>query len=229
MWLFNVQLQRRLPWPVLCFARRRTINSHSRRRRHHQHHMDTCNPRSKKSRPLGSGESSAAGHIKNSARRRRIFCRVLAPLSILVPLSDRQVHHSRGSSGSRVPEGCHSWQVPGIRAGGAGTWGRGGGDQGSPSPPGPLVPVPSSAGNIGARRLLTSTRGLLTSTGTGSCTCFSWVAARTHVYYSSAVRVAGPGDDSSRCLRVQAMHADLACRAAALGVEEVDRGLKCGL
>ena len=29
-----------------------------------------------------------------------------------------------------------------------------------------------SAGNIGARRLLTSTRGLLTSTGTGSCTCF---------------------------------------------------------
>jgi hypothetical protein len=86
-----------------------------------------------------------------------------------------------------------------------------------------------SAGNIGARRLLTSTRGLLTSTGTGSCTCFSWVAARTHMYYSSAVRVAGPGDDSSRCLRVQAMHADLACRAAALGVEEVDRGLKCGL
>ena len=86
-----------------------------------------------------------------------------------------------------------------------------------------------SAGNIGARRLLTSTRGLLTFTGTGSCTCFSWVAARTHMYYSSAVRVAGPGDDSSRCLRVQAVHADLACRAAALGVEEVDRGLKCGL
>ena len=86
-----------------------------------------------------------------------------------------------------------------------------------------------SAGNIGARRLLTSTRGLLTSTGTGSCTCFSWVAARTHMYYSSAARVAGPGDDSSRCLRVQAVHADLACRAAALGVEEVDRGLKCGL
>ena len=47
------------------------------------------------------------------------------------------------------------------------------------------------------------------------------------LYYSSAVRVAGPGDDSSRCLRVQAVHADLACRAAALGVEEVDRGLKC--
>ena len=92
-----------------------------------------------------------------------------------------------------------------------------------------FVVLRRSAGNIGAQRLLTSTRGLLTSTGTGSCTCFSWVAARTHMYYSSAVRVAGPGDDSSRCLRVQAVHADLACRAAALGVEEVDRGLKCGL
>ena len=31
----------------------------------------------------------------------------------------------------------------------------------------------AAAGNIGARRSLTSTRGLLTSTGTGSCTCFS--------------------------------------------------------
>ena len=72
MWLFNVQLQRRLPWPVLCFARRCTINSHSRRRRHH---VDTSHatPVPKNRAPLDRGRAAPQAKLKTVRAAGEIF------------------------------------------------------------------------------------------------------------------------------------------------------------
>ena len=73
----------------------------------------TCDPLSKKSRPLGSGESSAAGQIKNSARRRRKKIGVLQGFSATLMTTEGSC--SGFTKKNTIPRGGSQVDSPGFQ------------------------------------------------------------------------------------------------------------------